>query len=108
MRRRCKSTLNRLELTPARANEQSRYTKVVARQRDIAAWFVKAFLRLNLEPPEEIVLNLDTTDDPIHGQQAGRYFHGYFAGYRYLLPNSPHPHSGSTTSPTRRTPLLTI
>ena len=79
-----KSTLNRLELTPARANEKSRYKKVVARQRDIAAWFVKAFLRLNSEPPAEIVLDLDATDDPIHGQQAGRFFHGYYKSYCYL------------------------
>ena len=79
-----KSTLNRLELTPARANEKSRYKKIVARQKDLAAWFVKAFLRLNPEPPEEIILDLDATDDPIHGQQAGRFFHGYYKNYCYL------------------------
>lgn len=79
-----KSTLNRLELTPARANEKSRYKKIVARQRDIAAWFVEAFLRLNPEPPDEIILDLDATDDPIHGQQAGRFFHGYYKSYCYL------------------------
>ena len=79
-----KSTLNRLELTPARANEQSRYKKIVARQRDLAAWFVKAFLQLNPEPREEIILDLDATDDPIHGQQAGRFFHGYYKNYCYL------------------------
>ena len=79
-----KSTLNRLELTPARANEKSRYKKIVARQRDIPAWFVKAFLRLNPEPLDEIILDLDATDDPIHGQQAGRFFHGYYKNYCYL------------------------
>ncbi len=79
-----KSTLNRLELTPARANEKSRYKKIVARQKDIAAWFVEAFLRLNPEPPEEIILDLDATDDPIHGEQAGRFFHGYYKSYCYL------------------------
>ena len=79
-----KSTLNRLELTPARANEKSRYKKIVARQKDIAAWFVKAFLRLNPEPLEEIILDLDATDDPIHGEQAGRFFHGYYKNYCYL------------------------
>ena len=79
-----KSTLNRLELTPARANEKSRYKKIVARQKDLAAWFVTAFLRLNPEPPEEIILDLDATDDPIHGQQAGRFFHGYYKNYCYL------------------------
>jgi len=79
-----KSTLNRLELTPARANTKSRYKKIVARQRDIAAWFVEAFLRLNPEPPAEIILDLDATDDPIHGHQAGRFFHGYYDSYCYL------------------------
>jgi hypothetical protein len=79
-----KSTLNRLELTPARANAKSRYKKIVARQRDIAEWFVEAFLRLNPQPPEEITLDLDATDDPIHGHQAGRFFHGYYDSYCYL------------------------
>jgi Transposase DDE domain group 1 len=79
-----KSTLNRLELTPVRASAGSRYKKVAARHRDIAAWFVDAFLRLNQEPPEEIVLDLDATDDPLHGHQAGRFFHGYYDSYCYL------------------------
>jgi hypothetical protein len=46
-----KSTLNRLELTPARASVKSRYKKIVARQSDLAAWFVDAFLQLNPQPP---------------------------------------------------------
>jgi hypothetical protein len=64
-----KSTLNRLELTPAKANAKSRYKKIVAKQDQLAHWFVQAFLRLNPTPPEEIVLDLDATDDPIHGHQ---------------------------------------
>jgi len=79
-----KSTLNRLELTPARATAKSRYKKIVARQHDLAKWFVEAFLRLTPEPPEEIILDLDATDDPIHGHQAGRFFHGYYDSYCYL------------------------
>jgi hypothetical protein len=79
-----KSTLNRLELTPARATAKSRYKKIVARQPDLAKWFVEAFLRLIPEPPEEIILDLDATDDPIHGHQAGRFFHGYYDSYCYL------------------------
>ena len=79
-----KSTLNRLELTPARASLKSRYKKIVARQDDLAAWFVEAFLQLQPQPPAEIVLDLDATDDPIHGQQAGRFFHGYYQSYCYL------------------------
>ena len=79
-----KSTLNRLELTPARASIKSRYKKIVARQSAIAGWFVDAFLQLNPQPPEEIVLDLDATDDPLHGEQAGRFFHGYYKSYCYL------------------------
>ena len=79
-----KSTLNRLELTPVGADEKSRYKKVVARHRDLEAFFVETFLTLHPHPPEEIVLDLDATDDPIHGHQLGRFFHGYYDGYCYL------------------------
>jgi hypothetical protein len=79
-----KSTLNRLELTPAGANKESRYKKVVARQRDLEGFFVEMFLAMQSKPPQEIVLDLDATDDPIHGHQLGRFFHGYYDGYCYL------------------------
>ena len=79
-----KSTLNRLELTPAKATAKSRYKKIAARHQKIAAWFVEAYLRLNPTPPQEIILDLDATDDPIHGHQAGRFFHGYYDSYCYL------------------------
>ena len=79
-----KSTLNRLELTPVGADHKSRYKKVVARHGDIEAFFVEMFLTLQPKPPEEIVLDLDATDDPIHGHQLGRFFHGYYDNYCYL------------------------
>lgn len=79
-----KSTLNRLELTPPGAHPNSRYKKIVARHRDIENFFVNAFLQLQATPPERIVLDLDATDDPLHGQQAGRFFHGYYKCYCYL------------------------
>jgi hypothetical protein len=79
-----KSTLNRLELTPVGADEKSRYKKVVARHRDIENFFVEMFLSLHPVPPKEIVLDFDATDDPIHGHQLGRFFHGYYDGYCYL------------------------
>jgi hypothetical protein len=79
-----KSTLNRLELTPVGADEKSRYKKVVARHRDIENFFVEMFLSLHHAPPKEIVLDFDATDDPIHGHQLGRFFHGYYDGYCYL------------------------
>ena len=46
--------------------------------------FVKVFLPSRSEPPERIVLDLDATDDPLHGHQAGRFFHGYYGNYCYL------------------------
>jgi hypothetical protein len=79
-----KSTLNRLELTPVGANQDSRYKKVVARHRDIEEFFVNAFLQVHTKPPKRIVLDLDATDDPLHGHQSGRFFHGYYKCYCYL------------------------
>jgi hypothetical protein len=79
-----KSTLNRLELTPVGADEKSRYKKIAARTHDIESFFVEVFLALHGEPMQEIVLDLDATDDPIHGHQLGRFFHGYYDKYCYL------------------------
>jgi hypothetical protein len=79
-----KSTLNRLELTPVGADAKSRYKKIVARHHDLDAFFVETFLALHRQPPKEIVLDLDATDDPIHGRQLGRFFHGYYDNYCYL------------------------
>jgi Transposase DDE domain group 1 len=79
-----KSTLNRLELTPVGADKDSRYKKVVCRTRDVERLFVTLFLQAHARPPERIVLDLDATDDPIHGHQLGRFFHAYYKGYCYL------------------------
>jgi len=79
-----KSTLNRLELTPADADGSSRYKKIVARGEEIERFFVELFLRLQREVPERLVLDLDATDDPLHGAQQGRFFHGYYKEYCYL------------------------
>ena len=79
-----KSTLNRLELTPPRANAKSRYKKIAARHERIDRFFVDTFLDLTAQPPDELILDLDATDDPLHGHQLGRFFHGYYDGYCYL------------------------
>ena len=79
-----KSTLNRLELTPTGADHDSRYKKIVARHSKIEDFFVDAFLQQHQQAPERIVLDLDATDDPLHGHQAGRFFHGYYKCYCYL------------------------
>jgi hypothetical protein len=79
-----KSTLNRLELTPSGATAKGRYKKIAARHHQIEKFFVDTFLRLKGTAADEIVLDLDATDDPLHGHQLGRFFHGYYGGYCYL------------------------
>jgi hypothetical protein len=79
-----KSTLNRLELTPARANAKSRYKKISVDRRAVQLLFTDVFLQSHEHPPTRIVLDLDATDDPLHGHQAGRFFHGYYKSYCYL------------------------
>src|SRR5512144_2106719 len=79
-----KSTLNRLELTPVGANEDSRYKKITCHTREVERLLVALFLQAHRAPPERIVLDLDATDDPIHGHQLGRFFHGYYKSYCYL------------------------
>jgi DDE family transposase len=78
------ATLNRLELTPAVANEKSRYQKVVYDAGAIDDLLVDTMLRAHCEPPKRIVLDLDATDDPLYGEQEGRFFHGYYRSYCYL------------------------
>lgn len=78
-----KSTLNRLELTPE-GNGEDRYKRIVYDTAAIDRFLVNAFLQAYTKAPERIVLDLDTTDDEIHGGQEGRFFHGYYGSYCYL------------------------
>src|SRR5262249_3760379 len=50
----------------------------------IEALFVDLFLEAHRQPPKQIILDLDATDDPLHGHQEGRFFHGYYDCYCYL------------------------
>ena len=79
-----KNTLNRLELTPAQADTTSRYKKIVFDEAALDAVFVEHFLDAYPRSPKEIVLDVDATDDPLHGHQEGRFFHGYYRCYCYL------------------------
>lgn len=79
-----KSTLNRLELTPPEADAASRYKKIVACPEAMDALLVDLFLEAHDTAPHEIILDVDATDDPLHGHQEGRFFHGYYRGYCYL------------------------
>lgn len=78
-----KSTLNRLELTPE-GNGEDRYKRIVYDTEAIDRFLVDAFLQAYAKAPQRIVLDLDTTDDEIHGGQEGRFFHGYYGSYCYL------------------------
>jgi len=99
-----KSTLNRLELTPAdfdpdgpwlasdaaRGEEppgqipKRQYKKIVMDPESIDQLLVDLFVEAHAEPPQRIILDLDATDDPLHGEQEGRFFHGYYQEYCYL------------------------
>ncbi len=77
-----KSTLNRLEHAPVGGS--TRYHKIGHDGDAIERLFVDLFLEAHDDPPGEIVLDLDATDDPLHGRQEGRFFHGYYKCYCYL------------------------
>jgi hypothetical protein len=76
-----KSTLNRLELSKP---EPSRYHKISYDAGAMDKLFVDLFLEAHRTAPREITLDLDATDDPLHGEQEGRFFHGYYKSYCYL------------------------
>jgi len=76
-----KSTLNRLELS---REEPTRYHKISYDTAAIEALFVDLFVDAHAAPPPQITLDLDATDDPLHGHQEERFFHGYYDTYCYL------------------------
>jgi hypothetical protein len=75
-----KSTLNRLELTPVGASRESRYKKIVAHVGGLQDALVDVFIRMRAKQgvPQELVLDMDATDDPLHGNQLGKFFHGCY------------------------------
>jgi Transposase DDE domain group 1 len=76
-----KSTLNRLELSRL---APTRYHKISHNPVAIKNLLVDLFVEAHQRPPREIILDLDATDDPVHGEQEGRFFHGYYDCYCYL------------------------
>ena len=76
-----KSTLNRLELSRL---EPTRYHKISHNPVAIRNLLVDLFLEAHERAPKQIILDLDATDDPLHGEQEGRFFHGYYDCYCYL------------------------
>jgi hypothetical protein len=76
-----KSTLNRMELG---TGAKDRYKKITFWKEAIDELLVKVFLESYEKAPDEIILDVDTTDLPLHGKQEGRFFHGYYDSYCYV------------------------
>ena len=87
-----KSTLNRLELTAPdydgnpnqKESDKPETKKIVVDPESIDALLVDLFLEAHMHAPEQIILDLDATDDVVYGQQEGRFYHGYYDNYCYL------------------------
>ena len=77
-----KSTLNRLELAPSDGPDRTH--KIDHDPEALQALLVELFSQAHPQPPDSITLDLDATDDPLHGDQQDRFFHGYYGGYCYL------------------------
>ena len=75
-----KSTLNRLELPGG----PKRYHKIDYEAEKIDALLADLYIESHAQAPEQIVLDLDATDIPLHGHQPERFFHGYYDSYCYL------------------------
>ena len=64
--------------------ENARYKKIIANHEAIENFFVDRFLDGHKKARKRIILDLDATDDPVHGNQEGRFFHGYYGQYCYM------------------------
>ena len=77
-----KSTLNRLEHAPKADGD--RYRKISVDGEAMKELFVSLFIQARKKAPRRLILDLDATDDPVHGNQEDRFFHGYYKCYCYL------------------------
>jgi hypothetical protein len=77
-----KSTLNRLE--HGLLNGASRYCKIDVDDAALEQVFIDLFIAAHETAPKRLILDFDATDDPLHGTQEGRFFHGYYRSYCYL------------------------
>ena len=80
-----KSTINRLEYCPETIinQESSRYHKIEHDPKEIEKAFVEIFLNSYKKPPKQIILDMDVTDDQVHGNQEGAFFNPYYKGVCY-------------------------
>ena len=77
-------TLNRLELSTPDGAQADRYRRISMDSDAVDDLLIDVFLEAHKRAPRRIVLDLDATDDPLHGTQEGRFFHGYYNCYCYL------------------------
>lgn len=77
-----KSTLNRLELCPETGKDK--YKKISVDAEAVERFLVDMFVESRRRAPKRMILDFDATDDPVHGEQEGRFFHGYYNCYCYL------------------------
>ena len=79
-----KSTLSRLELSTNEQASGDRYKRIALDTAAVDRLLVDVFLESSCAQPSSIVIDLDATDFAIHGDQEGRFFHGYYDHYCYL------------------------
>lgn len=79
-----KSTLNRMELSPDPEKATDKYKKITIDEKSAENYFIDLFIQTQKKNPEFIILDFDATDDPLHGNQEGRFFNGHYDNYCYL------------------------
>jgi hypothetical protein len=79
-----KSTLNRLETGVVDGGPEDRHKKIVCDLAAVEALLIEYWLEMRDEAPSTIVLDLDATDIPLHGDQEEKFYHGYYGHYCYL------------------------
>jgi len=80
-----KSTLNRLETAGSLLSVRPRCKKIIAEMSELEEYFIDTFVRTSpAKAPRVVILDFDATNDPLHGKQEGRFFHGYYDCYCYL------------------------
>ena len=79
-----RATLNRLELSEREIKKEERYKKISCDESKVEDFLVETFLGTFKRTPRMLILDCDAHDVPLHGNQEGRYYHGYYNNYCYL------------------------
>lgn len=79
-----KSTLNRFEHGAVSHAAVDRYKRIEVRNEAIENLLIDLFVEAQPSTSKRFILDLDATDDPVHGGQEGRFYHGYYGYYCYL------------------------